>query len=279
MLTMTSRSSVRRVKTVSAASATTAMAPVKAWSSVNRLVSSMADRSAWIPSSVMVRSIRGGSAGPGNSRVCAPCMITRPSPYTASCGTRVATIDGMANPPAVSTTRMASVAPVGCPTSPEPPFPEAGALGSPEDDDEGAALPGAAHAASSRSRVMPGAVRFMAPWTPRRAGRFRAFAARMAGMHRRPRALGILVASLAVLGLPAAALAHGDEAPAPTLTSALLAWRFDPLALGLIGATCLVYLWAVRRVDAAHAHNRHPAWRTRLFLAGLAAIAVALVSP
>jgi putative copper resistance protein D len=101
----------------------------------------------------------------------------------------------------------------------------------------------------------------------------------MAGMHRRPRALGILVASLAVLGLPAAALAHGDEAPAPTLTSALLAWRFDPLALGLIGATCLVYLWAVRRVDAAHPHNRHPAWRTWLFLAGLAAIAVALVSP
>ena len=126
---------------------------------------------------------------------------------------------------------------------------------------------------------MPGAVRFMAPWTPGRVRRFRAFGARMASMHRRLRSLGLVLAPAAALVLPGAVAAHGDEVPVPTLTSALLSWRFDPLALGLIGATAAVYLWAVRRVDAAHPGNRHPAWRTWLFMGGLAAMAVALVSP
>lgn len=126
---------------------------------------------------------------------------------------------------------------------------------------------------------MPGAVRFMAAWTPRRGPRFRAFRARMAVMRRCLRSLGLLLGPVVALVLPGAVAAHGDEVPVPTLTSALLAWRFDPLAVGLIGATAGLYLWAVRRVDAAHPNNRHPAWRTWLFMSGLGAIAVALISP
>jgi putative membrane protein len=101
----------------------------------------------------------------------------------------------------------------------------------------------------------------------------------MAAMHRRPRCFGSLLGFAAALAVPAVVAAHGDEAPAPTLTSALLAWRFDPLALGLIAVAGALYLWAVRRVNAGHPGNRHPAWRTWLFMGGLAAIGVALVSP
>ena len=78
---------------------------------------------------------------------------------------------------------------------------------------------------------------------------------------------------------PSTVLAHGVDAPRPTFPGVLTQWSLDPLALaGLLVAGGL-YVWAVRRVDAAHPSNRHPRWRTWLFLAGLAAIAVALLSP
>ena len=78
---------------------------------------------------------------------------------------------------------------------------------------------------------------------------------------------------------PAVALAHGVDAPRPTLPAVLAAWSFDaPAVAGLLLAAGL-YLWAVRRVDAAHPANRHPRWRTWLFLGGLGAIGVALLSP
>ena len=59
----------------------------------------------------------------------------------------------------------------------------------------------------------------------------------------------------------------------------LLEWRFDPTAIVPLVLVAALYAWAVRRVDAAHPGNRHPAHRTWLFMAGLVAIAVALTSP
>jgi putative copper resistance protein D len=95
--------------------------------------------------------------------------------------------------------------------------------------------------------------------------------------HRSIASAALLV--LGLLALPTAALAHGDEAPAPTLPGVLLEWSLDPLALAAVTLTGLAYLLAVRRVNRAHPTNPHPAHRTWLFVAGLAVIGVALVSP
>lgn len=115
----------------------------------------------------------------------------------------------------------------------------------------------------------------MAALTRTGGRRFHRFRARMEPMHRlaAPAAAGWLLLA------PAVALAHGVDAPPPAFPDVLAQWSFDPLAVvGLLAAGGL-YLWAVRRVDTAHPHNRHPRWRTWLFLAGLVAIAVALLSP
>jgi putative copper resistance protein D len=78
---------------------------------------------------------------------------------------------------------------------------------------------------------------------------------------------------------PGLVLAHGADAAAPTFPGVLLQWSFDPLAvIGLVLAGAL-YLSAVRQVNAVHASNPHPRWRTWLFLGGLATIGVALLSP
>jgi putative membrane protein len=82
-----------------------------------------------------------------------------------------------------------------------------------------------------------------------------------------------------LLAAPSSALAHGAAAPAPTLPSVLLAWRFDPLALSGLLLAGAAYLWAVRREDRAHPASRQPAYRSWLFAAGLAAIGLALLSP
>lgn len=122
---------------------------------------------------------------------------------------------------------------------------------------------------------MPGMIRFMRAWTPSAARRFRRIRARMTPMRRLlpPVLIGIH------LLLPARVLAHGAEAPTPSFPSVLLEWRFDPTAIVPLVLVAALYAWAVRRVDAAHPGNRHPAHRTWLFMAGLVAIAVALTSP
>jgi putative copper resistance protein D len=84
---------------------------------------------------------------------------------------------------------------------------------------------------------------------------------------------------LVLLAVPPPAFGHGIEAPAPTVGAVLAAWRLDPLVLVPLVAAAWAYLWAVRRVDAAHPTNRHPSHRTWLFMSGLAAIGLALVSP
>lgn len=115
----------------------------------------------------------------------------------------------------------------------------------------------------------------MAPWTPRPRGRFPLFRDRMGPMRR----LALLIAPLIVLARPPAAAAHGVDAPAPTFPALLLEWSFDPLAIGGILGVGLAYLWAVRTINRDHPRNRQPAWRSWLFVGGLAAIGVALLSP
>jgi putative copper resistance protein D len=94
------------------------------------------------------------------------------------------------------------------------------------------------------------------------------------------RLLTAATATLAAVALaPAAVLAHGDEAPAPTLPGVLLAWRLDPLVIGGVLLAGAAFVWAARRVARAHPRTPHPPWRTASFLAGLATIVVALTSP
>lgn len=73
------------------------------------------------------------------------------------------------------------------------------------------------------------------------------------------------------------ALGHGDTAPPPTL-AVITTWSGELLPwLGIATAT-VAYLVAVRIVNRQHPATRVPGWRIAAWLAGLAAIAVALVS-
>jgi putative copper resistance protein D len=92
-----------------------------------------------------------------------------------------------------------------------------------------------------------------------------------------------VVAALATFGvaslLAAPVLAHGPvPANPPTIPILLLDWTYEPLpTLGIAIATGW-WLWAVRRVDALHPANPVPRSRTWAFLAGMLALAFALIS-
>jgi putative copper resistance protein D len=90
-------------------------------------------------------------------------------------------------------------------------------------------------------------------------------------------AAGAVLAVAAALAGPVAA--HGPApAEAPTAGSLLLSWTFEPLpTLGIATATWL-WLVAVRRVNAVHPANPVPRRRTVAFLAGMTALAFALLS-
>ncbi len=101
----------------------------------------------------------------------------------------------------------------------------------------------------------------------------------MPAMHR---ALRVAISLVAVTVLSAVgvqpASAHGDVPAAPSLAGILTGWSLDPLAwLGIVAATS-AYLAAVRVVNGAHPRSPVPRWRVAAWLAGVAAIAVALVS-
>lgn len=83
----------------------------------------------------------------------------------------------------------------------------------------------------------------------------------------------------AAIGLPSVVIAHGFNQPAPTFPGTLLDWSFQPLPiLGSLMAVA-AYLWAERRVARRHPANAPPVLRRWLFLAGIGAILLALVSP
>ena len=86
---------------------------------------------------------------------------------------------------------------------------------------------------------------------------------------------GLLAAAVAA----GPAFAHGPvPAEPPTAASLLLGWTWQPIPTLAIGATVVWWLWAVRHVDSAHPHNPVPRRRTVAFLAGMLALAFALIS-
>jgi putative membrane protein len=89
-----------------------------------------------------------------------------------------------------------------------------------------------------------------------------------------------LAGALALLGSGATvALGHNDHPPVPTFPGVLLAWTLDPLPIIGIALAAVAYLWAERRVAQRHPATPVPRHRRWLFMGGLAAILLALVSP
>ncbi len=87
-----------------------------------------------------------------------------------------------------------------------------------------------------------------------------------------------VVALLAFVGVPTA-LAHGGAVPPPPdLGAFLFGWSFYPQVVVPLLIAAGAYLWAVRRVNAAHPSNPVPVDRPVFFLLGLGCIAVALLS-
>ncbi len=87
----------------------------------------------------------------------------------------------------------------------------------------------------------------------------------------------LALASLVAAAGPVAA--HGPvPTDPPSASSILLGWTFEPLpTLGILVAL-LWWRWAVGRVDAAHPDHPVPRFRTVAFVAGMAALALALLS-
>jgi cytochrome c oxidase assembly factor CtaG len=85
-------------------------------------------------------------------------------------------------------------------------------------------------------------------------------------------------ASFLSLAFVQGAVAHGGPAPQPTLTGVLSAWSGDLLPWLAITVAAVAYLGAAGIVDRAHPATPVPKWRIAAWLAGLAVIAVALVS-
>jgi len=104
---------------------------------------------------------------------------------------------------------------------------------------------------------------------------------RMFGPHAPPGRRPLALAGGAVLGLivagPASAHGSADLGP-PDPAGLLFGWAWEPLVtLGLIGAA-IAWVAAVQRVDRAHPANPVPRFRTAAWLAGLVAVAFALLS-
>lgn len=91
---------------------------------------------------------------------------------------------------------------------------------------------------------------------------------------------GSLGGPVAAVLVAKAVLAHGGVVPAepPTLANLALDWTFEPAVVLPLLAAAIGWLRIVQRIDRAHPANPVPRRRTVAFLAGLAAIAVALLS-
>ncbi|MBA2382924.1 MAG: cytochrome c oxidase assembly protein, partial [Chloroflexi bacterium] len=75
------------------------------------------------------------------------------------------------------------------------------------------------------------------------------------------------------------ALAHGAvPSEGPTVANLALGWTFEPAVVLVLLAAAIGWLRLVARIDRAHPANPVPRRRTVAFLAGLAAVAVSLMS-
>jgi len=95
-------------------------------------------------------------------------------------------------------------------------------------------------------------------------------------MRRSAAAAAGVVAALTVAGT---ASAHGPVPPVPPdPVNLALGWTIEPAVLLPLAAAAIAWVRIVRRIDRAHPSNPVPRRRTASFLAGLAVIAVALMS-
>jgi putative membrane protein len=96
----------------------------------------------------------------------------------------------------------------------------------------------------------------------------------------RPVVTGSLGGTVLAAFAAGSVLAHGGVVPTepPTIANLALGWSFEPAILLPLLAAALCWVQFVRRVDRAHPANPVPRRRTVAFLAGLAAIAAALMS-
>jgi putative membrane protein len=69
------------------------------------------------------------------------------------------------------------------------------------------------------------------------------------------------------------------ESSAPGLTEILRHFSFDIPWILLIIAPTVLYVVGVRRLNAQHPRVPHPAWKTALFLTGMVALALGVLSP
>lgn len=74
-------------------------------------------------------------------------------------------------------------------------------------------------------------------------------------------------------------VARGDVPPAPSPSRLLTEWELEPVAIALLALAALLYVAAVRRNDRIHPDRALPGRRLAAFLAGLALLAVAFLSP
>jgi putative copper resistance protein D len=91
--------------------------------------------------------------------------------------------------------------------------------------------------------------------------------------------VGLLALLLALVLLPAVAVAHGLAPSAPTAATLVEGWTFDMAVWVPVILAASAYWMARVVVDRRHPSNPVPRWRLWSWLAGLAAIVVALASP
>jgi putative membrane protein len=107
----------------------------------------------------------------------------------------------------------------------------------------------------------------------------RATISAMDGRRAIPRGMAAIAGLVTAAVAAGPVLAHGPvPAEPPTAASLLLGWTWEPVPTLAIVVTVAWWLWAVRRVDAVHPRNPVPRRRTVAFLAGMLAIAFALIS-
>lgn len=101
---------------------------------------------------------------------------------------------------------------------------------------------------------------------------------RIRGGSLRPGPLAAFLAALVALA-PSVALAHGADAPKPSLSVLLTRWEFDPVFIILAGSATWWYVATARAVSHGHPASPWPRKRLAFFLSGIAVMALAVMSP